>query len=74
MLDLFPLGFFFFFLNEDKEGRLIKSADDAKLRLANILNNRYKIQNILTVYSNQNYHGPKLPGENLIGIDVKSCV
>lgn len=59
-------------MNEDKEGRLINSADDAKL--ANILNDRCKIQNILTAYSNQNYRGPKLPGENLIEIDVKSCV
>lgn len=49
------------------EGRLAKPAEDAKLRLANMLSRRPRIQNILTAYSSD----PKLI-LNLIRVNMKS--
>lgn len=51
------------------EDRLTKPAEDAKLRLANVLSSRPRILNILTAHSS----GPKLI-LNLIRINVKSYI
>lgn len=39
--------------SEYKEDRLTKSTDDAKTRIANVLNDRHKIQDILMAISNR---------------------